>query len=84
MFFLARLLYIGPNHVRWGPIRCAGMVKTENRRFDLKEEEVKRSIECLIKLPIKAGARVSYRARRWLIPVASASPLAHHFRAAFG
>ena len=28
------------------------------------------------------GARVSYHARRWYVHVASAFPLAHHYRAA--
>ena len=30
---------------------------------------------------IKVGARVSYHARRWYVHVASAFPLAHHYRA---
>ena len=30
---------------------------------------------------IKVGARVSYHARRWYVHVASAFPLAQHFRA---
>ena len=35
----------------------------------------------LIKRLIKAGARVSYHTRRWYVHVASAFPLAHHYRA---
>ena len=35
----------------------------------------------LIKHLIKVGARVSYHARRWYVHVASAFPLAHHYRA---
>ena len=34
-----------------------------------------------IKRLIKVGARVSYHARSWYVHVASASPLAHHYRA---
>jgi hypothetical protein len=30
---------------------------------------------------IKVGARFSYHARRWYVHVASAFPLAHHYRA---
>jgi hypothetical protein len=29
---------------------------------------------------IKMGARVSYQARRWYVHIASAFPLAHHYR----
>ena len=54
------------------------------REFYLKGEEVKRSIEWLIKRLIKVGARVSYHARRWLVHVASGFPLAHHYRTVFG
>jgi len=44
-------------------------------------EEVRRSIDWLIKRLIKVGARVSYHARRWYVHIASAFPLAHHYRA---
>jgi hypothetical protein len=54
------------------------------REFYLKGEEVKRSIEWLIKRLVKVGARVSYHVGRRLVHVASAFPLAHHYRAAFG
>jgi hypothetical protein len=40
-----------------------------------------RSIDWLIKRLIKVGARVSYHARRWYVHIASAFPLAHHYRA---
>jgi hypothetical protein len=43
-------------------------------------EEVRRSIDWLIKRLIKVGARVSYHARSWYVHVASAFPLAHHYR----
>ena len=42
---------------------------------------VRRSIDWLIKRLIKVGARISYHARRWYVHVASAFPLAHHYRA---
>ncbi len=51
------------------------------RQFYVWGEEARRSIEGLIKRLIKVGARVSYHARRWYDHVASAFPLAHHYRA---
>ena len=51
------------------------------RQFYVWGEEVKRSMEWLIKRLIKVGARVSYHARRWYVHVASAFPLSHHYRA---
>jgi hypothetical protein len=38
-------------------------------------------MDWLIKRLIKGGARVSYHARRWYVQVASAFPLAQHYRA---
>jgi hypothetical protein len=46
------------------------------RQFYLMGEEVKRSIEWLIKRLIKVGAKVAYHGRRWQVHVASAFPLA--------
>jgi hypothetical protein len=54
------------------------------RQFHLAGEEVKRSMEWLINLVVKVGARISYHARRWNVHVASALPLAEHYRAVFG
>jgi len=51
------------------------------RQFYVWGEEVKRSMEWLIKRLIKVGARVSNHARRWYVHVASAFPLAHRYRA---
>ena len=70
----------------YNPAQGAGHLM---REFYLKGEEVKRSIERLIKGLIKVGARVSYHASRWLVHVASSRvlrgiPLAHHYPAAFG
>jgi hypothetical protein len=53
------------------------------RQFHVKGEAARRSIEWLIKRLIKVGARVSYHAKRWHVHVASAFPLAHHYRAIF-
>jgi hypothetical protein len=39
-------------------------------------EEVKRSMEWLIKRLIKVGAKVAYHGRKWQVHVASAFPLA--------
>ena len=54
------------------------------RTFYVKGEEVRQSIEWLIKRLIKVGARVSCNARRRQVHVASAFRPAHHYRAAFG
>ena len=51
------------------------------RQFYVWGEEVRRSIDWLIKRLIKVGARVSYHARRCYVHVASVFPLAHHYRA---
>ena len=50
------------------------------RRFYVKGEGVRRSIEWLIRI----GARVSYHAKKWHVHVASAFPLAHYYRAVLG
>ncbi len=47
------------------------------RQFYVWGEEVRRSIDWLIKRLIKVGARISYHARRWYVHVASAFPLSH-------
>lgn len=54
------------------------------REFQLKGEDVKRSIEWLIRRIIKAAARISYHGRRWWGHVAFSFPLAHHFREVLG
>jgi hypothetical protein len=51
------------------------------RQFYLIGEEVKRSMEWLIKRLIKVGARVAYHGRRWYVHVASAFPLARPYLA---
>ena len=54
------------------------------REFYLKGEEVKRSVEWLIRRVVKVAARVSYHSRYWWVHVASAFPLRHHYQAVFG
>ena len=44
------------------------------RQFYVWGEEVRRSIDRLIKRLIKVGARVTYHARRWYVHVALAFP----------
>jgi hypothetical protein len=47
-------------------------------------EEVKRSIEWIIRRMVKVASRVSYHSRYWWVHVASAFPLRHHYQAVFG
>jgi len=54
------------------------------REFYLKGEEVKRSIEWLIRRIIKAASRITYHGRRWWVHVASSFPLAHQYREVLG
>jgi hypothetical protein len=86
----------GKNTLRWDKTSCQRFEANQARlkmgvlaynllhmirQFYVWGEEVKRSIDWLIKRLIKVGARVSYHARRWHVHVASAFPLAHHHRA---
>ena len=89
----------GKNTLRWDKTSCQRFAANQARllmgvlaynllhmlrEFYLKGEEVKRSMEWLIKRLIKIGAKVAYHGRRWYVHVASAFPLAHHYRAVFG
>jgi hypothetical protein len=86
----------GKNTLRWDKTSCQRFEANQARlkmgvlaynllhmirQFYVWDEEVKRSIDWLIKRLIKVGARVSYHARRWYVHVASAFPLSHHYRA---
>jgi hypothetical protein len=86
----------GKNTLRWDKTSCQRFEANQARltmgllaynllhmirQFYVWGEEVKRSIDWLIKRLVKVGARVSYHARRWYVHVASAFPLAHHYRA---
>ncbi|MGD0827280.1 MAG: transposase [Desulfobaccales bacterium] len=83
-------------HLRWDKTSCQRFEANQTRlkmgvlaynllhmirQFYVWGEEVKRSMDWLIKRLIKVGARFSYQARRWYVQVASAFPLAHHYRA---
>jgi hypothetical protein len=85
----------GKNTLRWDKTSCHRFAANQARllmgvlaynllhmlrEFYLRGEEVKRSIEWLIKV----GAKVAHHARMWQAHVASAFPLAHHYRAVFG
>ena len=54
------------------------------RRFYVIGEGMRRSAEWLIRRLIKAGARVSYHAKKWHVHVAPVFPLVCHYRAVFG
>jgi Transposase DDE domain group 1 len=54
------------------------------RRFYLVGEEVRRSMEWLIKRLIRVGAKVAYHGRRWYVHVASAFPLSRYYQSVFG
>ena len=54
------------------------------RQFHLRGEKVQRSMEWLIKRPIKVGAKIAYHGRSWQVHVASAFSLARYYRAVFG
>ncbi|MBW1707614.1 MAG: IS1380 family transposase [Deltaproteobacteria bacterium] len=54
------------------------------REFYMEGEEVKRSVEWLIRRVVKVAARVSYHSRYWWVHVASAFPLRHHYQAVLG
>jgi hypothetical protein len=85
----------GKNTLRWDKTSCQRFEANQARlkmgvlaynllhmirQFYVWGEEVRRNMEWLIKRLIKVGARVSYHARRWHVHVASAFPLAHHYR----
>jgi hypothetical protein len=84
----------GKNTLRWDKTSCQRFEANQARlkmgvlaynllhmirQFYVWGEEVKRSMEWLVKRLIKVGARVSYHARRWYVHVASAFPLAHYY-----
>jgi len=54
------------------------------REFYMKDEQVKRSVEWLIRRIVKVASRISYHGRYWWVHVASAFPLGHHYQAVFG
>lgn len=85
----------GKNTLRWDKTSCQRFEANQARlkmgvlaynllhmirQFYVWGEEVRRSIDWLIKRLIKVGARISYHGRRWYVHVASAFPLVHHYR----
>ena len=52
------------------------------RGFHLKGEDLKRSIEWIVRRIIKAASRIFCHGRRWWVHVVSSFPLALHYRAA--
>ncbi len=54
------------------------------RELYMVGEEVKRSIEWIIRRMVKVASRVSYHSRYWWVHVSSAFPLRHHYQAVFG
>jgi len=54
------------------------------RRFYVRDNKVRRSIEWIIMRLVKVGARIVYHARYWHVHIASAFALHRHYQAAFG
>ncbi len=89
----------GKNTLRWDKTSCDRFAANQARllmgalaynllhmlrQFYLIGEEVKRSMEWLIKRLIKVGAKVAYHCRRWQVHVASAFPSARYYQAVLG
>jgi hypothetical protein len=89
----------GKNTLRWDKTSCRRFAANQVRllmrvlaynllhmlrQFYLVGEEVKRSMECLIKHLIKVGAKVVDHGRKWQVHVASAFPLSRYYQAVFG
>lgn len=54
------------------------------REFYLYGEEVRRSMEWLIKPLIKVGTKISYHSSRWHVHATSVFLLTHHYLAVLG
>jgi len=89
----------GKNTLRWDKTNCHSFDANHARQkmgvlaynllhmireFYLFGEEVRRSIEWLLRRLIKVGAKVVYHSRRWHVHVTSAFPLSCYYRAVFG
>ena len=89
----------GKNTLRWDKTSCRRFAANQARllmgvlaynllhmlrQFYLVGEEVKRSMEWLIKRLIKVGAKVAYHGRMWQVHVASVFPLSRYYQAVFG
>jgi len=88
----------GKNALRWDKTSCTRFEANEARlkmgvlaykllhmlrKFYIRGEGVRRSIEWLILRLIKVGARVYYHAKKWHVHLATAFPLAHHYQEVF-
>jgi hypothetical protein len=89
----------GKNTLRWDKTSCHRFTANEARlkmgflaynllhlirRFYVRNEKARRSIEWIIMRMVKVGARISYHARYWHVHIASAFALRHHYRAVLG
>jgi hypothetical protein len=89
----------GKNTLRWDKTSCHRFAANEDRlkmgflvynllhlirRFPVRNENARRSIEWIILRLVKVGARIVYHARYWHVHIASAFALRHHYRAVFG
>jgi len=89
----------GKNTLRWDKTSCHRFAANEARlkmgflaynllhlirRFYLRFEKTRRSIERIIMRLVKVGARIIYHARYWHVHIASAFALRHHYRAVLG
>ena len=54
------------------------------RRFYMRSEKARRSIEWIIMRLVKVGARIVYHARYWHVHIASAFVLRRHYQAVLG
>jgi len=75
---------VAANQARWLVGVLAYNLLDTLRQFCLVGEEIKRSMQRLIKRLIKVGAKVAYHGRRWQVHVASAFPLSQHYQCVFG
>ena len=86
----------GRNTLRWDKTSCHRFESNEARlkmgllaynllhllrKFYIRGEGVRRSVEWMIRRMIKVGAKFSYHSRRWQVQVSSAFPLRHHYLA---
>ena len=86
----------GKNTLRWDKTSCHLFESNEARlkmglltynllhllrKFHIRGEGVRRSVEWLIRRLIKVGAKFSYHARRWQVQGSAAFPLRHHYLA---
>jgi hypothetical protein len=54
------------------------------RRFYVRNEKARRSIECIIMRMVKVEARIVYHVRYWYVHIDSAFVLRHQYQAVLG